>query len=90
MSADLVPELVDSWVEAEDVFCVVYRQPLYGPILLGLRRVVEADWTIEGVVDEVVTCELGEPLGSLWETLTPDEAGTMWWAGNPPEWKVRR
>lgn len=89
-SDDLMPEVLTWCVEAEDVFCLVYRQPLYGPTTIGLRRTVEPDWTIEGVADEVVTCELGEPLGSLWHTLTPDLAGVMWWTGNPPEWKVRR
>lgn len=53
------------------------------------RAEVLRSWT-EGVVDEIVTCEIGEPLGSLHETLRPDAEGVMWWTGNLPEWKVRR
>lgn len=82
-------ELVDSWTEGPTVLCLVYRQSLYD-CTLGLRREVEDDWTLEGVADEILTCELDEPLGSMIDTLQPDEHGVMWWTGNLPEWKVRR
>ncbi|RHA39005.1 hypothetical protein [Cellulomonas rhizosphaerae] len=83
-------EVVEAWAEPDDVFCLVYRQPLYGDVLLGLRRAVEPDWTIDGVVDEILSFELGEPLGSLFDTLIRNDAGVHWWNGHPDEWKVRR
>jgi hypothetical protein len=88
--SNLVTEVVEAWAETDDVFCLVYRQLLYGDLLLGLRRVVEPDWTIDGVVDEILSCELGEPLGSVFDELVPDDAGVHWWNGNPDEWKTRR
>ena len=30
---------------------------------------------------------LGEPLGSLEDTLRRDEQGVMWWSGERPEWQ---
>lgn len=80
-------ELIDSWTDGNDVFCLVYRQPEHYEGTLGLRRVVEADWSIDGVVGQVLDGELGEPLGSLEETLRGDEHGVMWWSGDLPEWK---
>jgi hypothetical protein len=61
--------LVNSWTEGDDVFCLVYRQPEHYDGTLGLRRVVENDWTTDGVVRQVMDGELGEPLGSLVDTL---------------------
>jgi hypothetical protein len=86
----LAVDLQRSWTEGDDVFCLVYQQPgaLRG-MTLGLRRTVEPDWTIDEVLVEVVGSELGEPLGSLFDTLQADEAGVMWWTGNLPEWKQR-
>jgi hypothetical protein len=87
----LMPEttVLDSWTEGDDVFCLVYRQARYDwP--LGLRRRVPPEWSIDGLVQEVVICELEEPLGSLMPTLQPDAAGVRWWSGNPPEWSVPR
>lgn len=86
-SANPPIELVDSWTEGDDVFCLVYRQPEHYDGTLGLRRVVEDDWTIDGVVGQVMDGELGEPLGGLVNTLQPDEGGVMWWSGDLPEWK---
>ena len=81
--------ILDSWTEGDDVFCLVYRQDRYDwP--LGLRRSVTPEWTIDGLVFEVLTCELEEPLGSLMSALEPDDRGVMWWSGNPPEWTVPR
>ena len=83
-------EVEAAWTEADDVLCLVYRQPgMYGNVTLGLRRTVEADWTIDGVVEEILVGELSEPLGSLYDTLQPDADGVMWWTGNLPEWKER-
>ena len=82
-------EVVDSWTEGPSVLCLVYRQRGYR-YTLGLRREVEDDWTLEGLADEILTCELDEPLGSMIDTLQPDDQGVMWWSGNLPEWKERR
>jgi hypothetical protein len=80
-----------TWTESADVLCLVYRQPgMYPDMTLGLRRTVDPDWTVEGVADEILCCELGEPLGSLYAGLEADEDGVMWWTGNLPEWKDRR
>lgn len=80
-----------SWTEGDDVLCLVYRQPRwYGDLVIGLRRSIESDWTIDGVADEVLNGELHEPLGTIYATLEPDDEGVMWWSGNLPEWKVRR
>lgn len=84
---DFATEVVDSWVENDDTFCIVYRQRLYGDELFGLRRTVEPAWSISGVVDEVLTCELFEPLGSLYDPMVADEQGIKWWAGNLSDWK---
>lgn len=92
---DAVPRLMpattvlDSWTEGEDVFCLVYRQARYDwP--LGLRRRVPPGWSIDGLVQEVIMCELEEPLGNLEVTLQADDAGVRWWSGNSPEWSVPR
>ena len=60
---------MDSWTEGDDVFCLVNRHPEHYDGTLGLHRVVEDDWTIDGVVDQVLVGELGEPLGSMEDTL---------------------
>jgi hypothetical protein len=81
--------VLDSWTEGDDVFCLVYRQEGYDwP--LGLRRHVPPEWTVDGLVQEILICELEEPLGSLSATLQADDAGVRWWRGNPPEWSVPR
>ncbi len=85
----LAVDLKKSWTEGEDVFCLIYKQRSLEGMTLGLRRTVEADWTINEVLAEVVASELGEPLGSLYDTLEEDDAGVMWWTGNLPEWKQR-
>jgi hypothetical protein len=80
-------EVVDSWTEGDDIFCLVYRDPDEYDFTLGLRRTVEPNWTIDGVVDQVLVGELGEPLGTLEDTLRPDDQGVMWWTGDRPEWR---
>lgn len=80
-------KLVDSWTEGDDVFCHVNRHPEHYDGTFGLHRVVEDDWTIDGVVDHVLVGELGEPLGSMEDTLHRDARGVMWWSGDLPEWK---
>lgn len=90
-TSDFVTHVERSWTEGDDVLCLVYRQPRwYGDLTIGLRRTVEPDWSIDGVADEVLVGELDEPLGSMFDTLEPDEDGVMWWSGNLPEWKERR
>jgi hypothetical protein len=80
-------EVVDSWTEGDDVFCLIYRDPEEYDFTLGLRRTGETDWTIDGVVDQVLVGELGEPLGALEDTLRADDKGVMWWTGDQPEWR---
>lgn len=80
-------EVVNSWTESDDVFCLVYRDPEAYDFTLGLRRTVEPCWTIDGLVDQVLVGELGEPLGALEDTLRADDKGFMWWTGDRPEWR---
>jgi hypothetical protein len=54
---------------------------------MGLRRQIEADVPIEAVVDDIVVCDLGEPVGADAEGLSRDEAGIMWWHGIRPGWR---
>lgn len=58
--------VIDSWVESEDVFCIIYRFPWLDE-LLGLRRGVEIDddETFEEWAVEVGDLQLGEPLGTV-------------------------
>lgn len=81
--------VIDAWVESDEVFCLVYRYEDKGFFdgVLGLRRTVEPDWSIDGIVDHVLVEELGEPLGAMEDELSPDDAGVMWWTGDKPEWK---
>ncbi len=72
------------WAEGEDTICVVYEGWWY-PGTLGLRRKVEANVPVEHVVEDMLSGDLGEPLGSLVDTLVLDDNGVMWWEGNPPE-----
>lgn len=78
--------VIDSWVEGEDTFCIVYRYEFFDGVV-GLRRTVEPDWSIDAVVDHVLVGELGEPLGAMEDELVADKDGVMWWAGDTPEWK---
>ncbi len=90
-TSDFMTHVERSWTDGDDVLCLVYRQPRwYGDLVLGLRRVVESDWTIDGVVDEVLSGELGEPLGSMYGSLEADDEGVMWWQGNLDAWKFKR
>ena len=78
--------LLDSWTEGEDTICVVYEGWWY-PGTLGLRRNVEANVPAQHVVEDILSGDLGEPLGGLVDALVPDDNGVMWWEGNPPEWR---
>jgi hypothetical protein len=73
----------DFWTEGEDVICVVYAFPGVEP-LVGLRRVVSHDLPIEEKVDEIVNFEIGEPLGT-WFDSSFVVNGVFWWDGGPPE-----
>ena len=91
LGGEWATEVEAAWTEGNDVLCLVYRQPrMYADVRLGLRRSVEPDWSIEGVADEILVAELGEPLGSRRDSLQADADGVMWWTGNLPEWKQRR
>jgi hypothetical protein len=81
-----------AWIEGAEVVCFVYESEVQRCGRVGLRRTIEqgSEWTLEGIVDEILTCELGEPLGSCFDTLEADEDGMLWWIGNRTEWKVPR
>ena len=86
-------KVLDSWVESDDTFCLVftsdYLSPEYDsdiPRLLGLRRVVDAGWTVEQVAEYVLVSDLGEPLGSLADELVLVD-GVWWFTGDHDEWK---
>jgi hypothetical protein len=81
-----------AWIENPEVACFVYESAEQAHGRLGLRRTVEqsSEWTVEGIVDEILTCEMGEPLGSCFDTLEADGDGVLWWTGNRAEWKAPR
>ena len=61
-------ELVDSWTEGDDFFCRVNRHPEHYDGTFGLQgRVVEDDWTVDGVVDQVLVGDRASLLGA-WKT----------------------
>jgi hypothetical protein len=66
------------------MICVVYQGWWY-PGLLGLRQHIGSrDWPVDTVVLNILSEDLGEPLGSLVDSLEPDEHGVMWWSGTSP------
>jgi hypothetical protein len=81
-----------AWIENPELACFVYESAEQPHGRLGLRRTVEqgSEWTVEGIVDEILTCEMGEPLGSCFDTLQADADGVLWWTGNRTEWKAPR
>lgn len=77
--------ILGAWTEEPDTICVVYRGWWY-PSIVGFRQHIgSADWPLETVVLNILTYDLGEPLGTLVDTLEPDDHGVMWWRGTPPE-----
>ncbi|WP_370289813.1 hypothetical protein [Nocardioides sp.] len=81
--------VLDSWIESEDVFCLVYTSDwdvgVDGP--LGLRRTLDDGWTPEQVAEYVLLNELGEPLGTLADELV-ERDGVWWFTGDHVEWRV--
>ncbi|GAA4822867.1 hypothetical protein ACFQ0K_16360 [Nocardioides caeni] len=83
--------VLDSWVESDDTFCLVFTSDftgedrgVRGPV--RLRRVVDSGWTVEQVAEYVLVSELGEPLGSLADELEFLD-GVWWFTGDHDEWK---
>lgn len=75
--------ILGAWTENPETMCVVYQGWWY-PGILGLRRHVgSTNWPLETAVLNILTYDLGEPLGSLVDALEPDEHGVMWWTGTP-------
>ncbi len=87
-----VIEIHRAWIESPEVVCFVYESAEQPHGRVGLRRTVEqgSEWTVEGIVDEILTCEMGEPLGSCFDTLEADRDRVLWWTGNRTEWKAPR
>lgn len=86
-------KVLDSWVESDDTFCLVFTSdftsPEYDsdiPSPVGLRRVVDAGWTVEQVAEYVLVSELGEPLGSLADELVLVD-GVWWFTGDHVDWR---
>jgi hypothetical protein len=86
LPSKFVPDVrvLDSWVEDDDVICLVYTSSLTDG-LTGLRRRVEVDIPVTAIVDDIVVCDLGEPLGTDREGGERDENGILWWPGIRPE-----
>ncbi|HEX6875650.1 MAG TPA: hypothetical protein VF165_08330 [Nocardioidaceae bacterium] len=77
-------QILGAWTEEPDTICVVYQGWWY-PGIVGLRQHIgSTDWPMETVVLNILTEDLGEPLGSLVHSLEPDEHGVMWWSGTSP------
>lgn len=81
-------EVVESWVEDDDGFCVVYRHPHHDG-LLGCRvRRDEADDEVGLDADasgfEVGKLTIWEPLGTTERELVADRLGVRWLAGDVP------
>ncbi|MFC6153209.1 hypothetical protein [Nocardioides yefusunii] len=76
-------EVHEAWVEADDVFCLVYDLPLHGSRRMGLRRDVDEGWTPDEVAGAVLVGELLEPLGTLADALV-ERDGVWWWEGDEP------
>ena len=75
--------ILGAWVEGPDTICVVYEGWWY-PGIVGLRQNTGSpDWPLETVVLNILTYDLGEPLGLVTDTLQADEHGVMWWTGTP-------
>jgi hypothetical protein len=90
-------QVVQSWTGVHDghpVLHVVYRHPWWD-FATGLRRhldevedyplnlpVPDVDPAVD-LADEIVTSDIEEPLGSVSESMVPDEDGVWWW-GDPP------
>lgn len=84
-------QVLGSWVESADTFCLVFVSDFTGehggaPRVVGLRRVVEAGWTVEQVARYVLASELGEPLGKLADELELVD-GVWWFTGDHDDWK---
>ncbi|WP_380162707.1 hypothetical protein [Kineococcus sp. R86509] len=90
-------QVVRSWTSVHGghpVLHVVYRHPWWD-FTTGLRRhldevehyplnlpVPDIDLAVD-LADDIVTSDIEEPLGSVLESMVPDEDGVWWW-GNPP------
>lgn len=79
-------EPVASWIEGEDVLCIVYRSS-YVDGIVGLRRVIELDVPLDAVVSDILEGDFGEPMGSDAEHIWLDDEGRRWWSGLRPEWR---
>ena len=77
--------VLGAWVDG-DAICVVY-QGWWHDGVLGLRRTIEAEASIEQIAGYIVDAELGEPPGLLVENVSPDPDGITWWHGDKPEWR---
>ena len=92
VTEDVTLRIHRAWIDNADTVCFVYEAVEQPHGLIGLRRVIEQgpEWTVSGIVDEILTGEMGEPLGSCFDTLRADSDGVLWWAGNLAEWKEPR
>lgn len=80
-------QILGAWTEEPATICIVYRGWWY-PGTIGLRQHIgPTDWPVEIVVLNILTYDLGEPLGSAVDSLEPDDHGVMWWSGiSPGSW----
>jgi hypothetical protein len=79
--------ILGAWTEGPETICIIY-EGWWHPGTIGLRREIESDWPLESVVLNILTADLGEPIGPSVDT-DPDEHGVTWWTGAPPQWRVR-
>lgn len=83
----------DAWTEGPEVFCVVYRYPR-SVQLIGARFIQPRDFPASDPFNDpeffgahVADFSIGEPLGSLADTLREDSTGVMWWGPRPRQSK---
>jgi hypothetical protein len=89
-------QVLRSWTDVHDghpVLHVVYRHPWWD-FTTGLRRYLDEveDYPLNlpthvdpavDLADDIVTSDIEEPLGSVSDSMVPDEDGVWWW-GHPP------
>lgn len=92
--------LLRSWSIVEDgvpVLYLVYRHPWWG-FATGLRRELGGEVLASrsgeravDVADDIVTGDVGEPLGRVADSMVPDDDGVWWWGDVPlPGDRARR
>lgn len=78
-------QVLDSWTEGERAFCVVYQYPYFKDGVLGIRCTFDTDMYGDEPSDpeqfgrDVADFDIGEPLGTVANSLRSDLNGIHWW-----------